>query len=72
MEKNEINRDSYNTEVVTWWFKILCPYCSSPYDAEMLTQFDYCCGSEWTWIYWEEIKVEINCTNCKKLVYKKN
>lgn len=52
--------------------KIICPFCNAPYDAEMETAFDYSMGSEYTGIYGEEISVEIFCTNCKKLIYKKN
>jgi len=52
--------------------KILCPYCNEVWTAKMLTDFDYCMGSEWTGIYAERVSVEIYCKNCKKLVYKKN
>lgn len=52
--------------------KILCPFCGKPYDAEMITKFDYSMGSEDTGIYGEEASVKIFCSNCKKLVYQKN
>lgn len=52
--------------------KILCPYCNAPYTAKMETSFDYSMGSEMTGAYDEEVSVEIYCSNCKKLVYKKN
>lgn len=52
--------------------KIICPYCNAPYTATMETDFDYSRGSEETGIYGEEITIEIFCSNCKKLVYKKN
>ena len=52
--------------------KILCPYCSEPYDSKMLTAFDYGMGSEQTGIYGETTKVKIYCSNCKKLVYQKD
>lgn len=51
--------------------KIVCPFCNAPYTAKMETSFDYCCGSEMTGIYGEEVGVEIYCSNCNKLVYKK-
>jgi uncharacterized Zn-finger protein len=53
-------------------FKILCPYCNAVWDAKMETDFDYSMGSEYTGIYGEEVTVEIFCSNCGKLVYKKN
>jgi len=52
--------------------KILCPFCNEVWDGKMTAQFNYSMGSEWTGIYGEEVKVEIFCTNCKKLIYTKN
>jgi formate dehydrogenase maturation protein FdhE len=51
--------------------KILCPFCNAIWVAEMETDFDYSMGSEYTGIYNETIKVEIKCSNCKKLIYTK-
>lgn len=52
--------------------RILCPFCNAVWDAKMEAQFDYSMGSEYTGIYDERVSVEIFCSNCKKLVYKKN
>ncbi len=51
--------------------KILCPFCSAPYSARMLTDFGYSMGSEYTGVYGEEVYVKIYCDNCGKLVYTK-
>lgn len=50
--------------------KILCPFCNKPYTAEMETELDSgyacdTCGGNPT------AKVEIRCSNCKKIVYVK-
>lgn len=53
-------------------FKILCPYCNSPYDARMIAEIEFSgygcdtCGPSSP-----DGALEIYCTNCKKLVYKK-
>lgn len=53
-------------------FKILCPYCSEPYTAEMLVELEdggiscETCGPESA-----DLSIEIKCSNCGKLVYKK-
>ena len=53
--------------------KILCPYCSSPYTAEMEEVLDdvgfKCdtCGP----ITEIQGTIDIYCSNCKKLVYRK-
>lgn len=49
---------------------IICPYCNAPYTAEMemdLSVGGGCdtCGS------WPEGSLEVTCSNCKKVVYKK-
>ena len=53
-------------------FKILCPFCSAPYDAKMSVEYDYAGESEETGRWGEEITTEIYCSNCKRLIYKKN
>jgi len=51
--------------------KILCPFCSAPYTAKMLWDIEEygagcaTCGPESA-----DIKLEIVCSNCKKIVYK--
>lgn len=50
--------------------KIICPFCNAPYTAEMANDLyaaDGCetCGPE------IEGSVIITCSNCKKVVYKK-
>lgn len=53
-------------------FKILCPYCNAPYTAEMKNELEYSSGCDTCGYGSEKIStVEIHCTNCKKLVYKK-
>lgn len=52
--------------------KIVCPFCNEPFTAEMEADFDYSMGSEWTGIYGENVSVEIKCSKCKKIIYKKN
>lgn len=59
--------DSEATEL-----KILCPFCNAPWTARMAADYSYSMGSEWTGIYGEELTVDIYCSNCKKLVYRKN
>lgn len=52
--------------------KILCPYCSNPYTAEMLVELeDKGSGCESCYISNPTAAIEIKCSNCKKLVYKK-
>lgn len=51
-------------------FKILCPFCNAPYTAVMKDDLGLAggctsCGS------WIDGSIEIYCSNCKKLVYKK-
>lgn len=51
-------------------FKIICPFCNAPYTAEMednLYTTGGCdtCGSEING------SMDIICSNCKKIVYKK-
>ena len=52
--------------------KIICPFCNEPFTAEMEAEFYYSTGSEWTGMYDESVTVEIKCSKCKKLIYKKN
>ena len=53
-------------------FKILCPFCSAPYTAEMLIDLEEggsgceTCGPESA-----DLKIEIRCSECKKIVYVK-
>ena len=53
-------------------FKIICPFCNAPYTAEMEIDLedsmDGCetCGPDPV-----ELKIEINCSNCKKVIYTK-
>jgi endogenous inhibitor of DNA gyrase (YacG/DUF329 family) len=51
--------------------KILCPYCNAPYTADMTDTYLY--ASERCETCGPEIRgsIEIKCSNCKKLVYKK-
>jgi endogenous inhibitor of DNA gyrase (YacG/DUF329 family) len=53
--------------------KILCPYCGKPYTAEMLHKLWLTEGSYTTDCVASRMdsSIEIICTNCKKLVYKK-
>ena len=53
--------------------KILCPYCNAPYTAEMLETLDICEGSYTPDCVGSKIigKIDINCSKCKKLVYRK-
>lgn len=50
--------------------KILCPYCGAPWTAKMLVDYNTTCYSEETGCV-TEAWAEIYCSNCKKLVYKK-
>lgn len=52
--------------------KIICPFCNAPYTAEMLSDFDYSMGSEYTGMYGENVTTAIYCSNCKRKVYQKN
>lgn len=53
-------------------FKILCPYCNSPYTAKMLVDLEeYGAGCETCGPESADLSLEIRCTNCNKLVYKK-
>jgi uncharacterized Zn-finger protein len=61
-------------------FKIICPFCNAPYTAEMLTEFEYSTGYESWGENWESTSsyiedvigsVEIKCSNCGRVVYKK-
>ena len=53
-------------------FKILCAFCGVPYDADMLIDFEEggsgceSCGPEAS-----ELKIEIKCSNCDRVVYSK-
>lgn len=53
-------------------FEIQCPFCSAPYTAEMLVDLDdsmggcITCGPDPA-----NLKIEIKCSNCKKVVYVK-
>lgn len=52
-------------------FKIICPFCNAAYTAEMELELDRgsgcpSCGSD------PEATVEIKCTNCQRIVYRKN
>lgn len=53
-------------------FVIQCPFCSAPYDANMLIQLEegaygcQTCGPDSS-----NLVIEIFCSKCKKLVYKK-
>lgn len=53
-------------------FKILCPFCDAPYTAEMLIELEeYGEGCETCGPESADLSLEIKCSNCKKLVYKK-
>ena len=55
--------------------KIYCPYCKSERDTEMKAIYSSSQLAEW-W-YWEtefescDAIININCSNCKKLLYAK-
>ena len=49
---------------------ILCPFCNAPYSAEMNHEFDSS-GDCDTCDYYDDCTLEITCTNCKRVVYKK-
>jgi len=53
--------------------KILCPFCSAPYTAEMLTELESSTEGCSSCGYGAEAKVtfSIYCTNCERLVYRK-
>lgn len=48
--------------------KILCPFCNQPYTREMLDMLNDSYGCETGCKYY---RIEITCTNCKKIVYVK-
>ena len=52
--------------------KIICPFCDAPYTAEMTESLFSAEGCD-TCGYGSEPQgsIEITCTNCKKVVYKK-
>lgn len=64
--------DSKQTPVVEPTLTILCPYCDAPFTAQMLVDLEesaiscYTCGPESA-----NLKIEIKCSNCQRLVYKK-
>ena len=52
--------------------KILCPFCSAPYDADMLIALeDGDTGCETCGPSAANLKLEIVCSNCKRIVYVK-
>jgi hypothetical protein len=51
--------------------KILCPFCNAVWDSKMEIDYSISSGSELTGSWMDELKVEIYCSNCGKLVYTK-
>lgn len=52
--------------------KILCPYCNEEYDTKMEKEFLFTGSGCETCGYDEHTgSIEIYCTNCNKLVYRK-
>ena len=54
-------------------FKIICPFCNKEYTADMKTDLESSIEGCETCGQWSEINgcIEIKCSNCKKVVYKK-
>lgn len=53
-------------------FKIFCVYCNAPWDAQMLVDIeDYGAGCETCGPESSDVKLEIKCSNCKRVVYVK-
>lgn len=50
--------------------KIICPFCNAPYDAVMRSDL-YTAGGCETCGPSIEGEIKVVCTNCKKVVYKK-
>jgi len=50
--------------------KIVCPFCNAPYTAEMEDDL-YIAGNCETCCTGVTGSITINCSNCKKVVYKK-
>ncbi len=51
-------------------FKILCPYCNAAYTAKMEEEIEFESGCD-SCSYGRGGDISIICTNCKKVVYKK-
>lgn len=51
--------------------KILCPFCNSTYDAEMLLDIEGSTMCETCGPDEGEPTVEVTCSNCKRVIYKK-
>ena len=53
-----------------------CAFCKHPRDGNMITKYISCSMEEW--YYWEheledcDFTIDIECSNCKKLLYSKN
>jgi len=60
------------SEIETGELKILCPFCEAPYTAKMKEDLHETEGCD-TCGYGEEIRgtITITCSNCGKVVYKK-
>ncbi len=52
-------------------FKILCPFCNAPYTAEMIEDLDVSLGCPTCGDNSIAGTIEIKCSNCKKVIYKK-
>lgn len=49
--------------------KVLCPYCSTPFDADMEQALEICEGCQSCGV--DTAKIDITCTNCGKVAYSK-
>lgn len=53
-------------------FKIFCVYCNAPWDADMhLNIEEYGAGCDTCGPESADVKLEIKCSNCKRMVYAK-
>jgi hypothetical protein len=52
-------------------FKIVCPFCNAAFTAEMETDLDSSMSCETCGPGPVEGTIDVICTNCKKLVYRK-
>ncbi len=48
--------------------KMICPFCSKPFTGEMLEAYNGTYGCDTGCEY---LTVEVECNNCKKIVYSK-
>lgn len=63
-----------NGKVNMGGFKVVCPFCDAPYDAEMLLKMETdLFGSDSAGVYKIDLvsTVDITCSKCGKLVYRK-